>query len=428
MGFRAQAGLAGPAPDRRGKAFGHLGETRVAAGQQCVQVFHVPWMAAGQPPYLADIRFVQQAERGQRRRQPGSAGRGERADVPGHQGLPGTGQHERVPAGDQQPGQPGRAGQARQQPGERRVLDGRSGRARGQVVVKVVQDDQDRHLAQDVVAEQVQPVTPRQIGPAGRRQGPGTAAGRGHRVPPQRAGQACQQRVGGDFAAEGHGETAGLQSHGPRDDLRGQCGLADSARAVQHHARHAGSEQVRAPAPALGRPDRRGREPPAWPGSAGVTGVNRQVSVNRPESGNLRRRAVRRLVLRRLVLRRRAVRRPAVRRRVLRRGADWLARGQGPCLAHREDTLYRQGLAKRRALPRGGAAPRHRAIRYRTIWHGPRRGPSTRGWPQRGASGPDGAAPACAVPDGTASARAIPEGSGPACTTTPARRTFRAEY
>ena len=116
-------------------------------------------MAAGQPPCLAHVRLVKQAERGQCGGQPGGTGRGEWADAPDAEG--GAGYLERVPAGDQQPGQAGRTRQVRQQPGERRVLDGRPGRSHGQVVVEVVQDDQDRHVAEHLVAEQVQPVPPR---------------------------------------------------------------------------------------------------------------------------------------------------------------------------------------------------------------------------------------------------------------------------
>jgi hypothetical protein len=74
---------------------------------------------------------------------------------------------------------------------------------------------------------------------------------------PQSAGETGQERVGGYLAAKRHNDAVGLKLSGPGNDLRRQRGLADSAGTVQHQPGQVRAEQVRTPAPPLGRPDRR---------------------------------------------------------------------------------------------------------------------------------------------------------------------------
>ncbi len=78
----------------------------------------------------------------------------------------------------------GFAGPARQQACQGRVTNSPPAGFRRQVVIKVVQDDQDRHLAEDVLAEQRQSLGPRQVDTVSRlhRLRWDTAPGRNHRV------------------------------------------------------------------------------------------------------------------------------------------------------------------------------------------------------------------------------------------------------
>ena len=129
------------------------------------------------------------------------------------------------------------------------------------VVIEIVQDQQDRHLAEDQLAQQGQPVSPRQVGAVRRphRLRPATALSDG-RVTAKSCGHPAQHRVDRHLAADGHGDSLGLEMAYPRDDLAGQRGLADSAGPVQNQPGQRRAGQVRGPAPPFGGADRDRRE------------------------------------------------------------------------------------------------------------------------------------------------------------------------
>ena len=157
----------------------------------------------------------------------------------------------------------GFAGPVRQQACQGRVTNSPPAGFRRKVVIKVVQDDQDRHLAEDVLAEQRQSLGPRQVDTVSRlhRLRRDTAPGRNHRVMAKGRGEPGEKPVGRHFAADDRGHALGFEAADPRGDLGGQGGLADAADAVQHQPGHCGARQVRRPAPPLDGPDRQGRGP-----------------------------------------------------------------------------------------------------------------------------------------------------------------------
>ena len=170
----AAVGAAEMAGDGRVEPVGHVRVAGGAAGQQRVEVFQRPGMPAGQPPHLLQLALIQPVQGGQG---PGQLHRlrpGQRAQLPERQRpLRAAGQGEPVPAGDQQPGLPRVGHPGGQQPGQHLITDRIPGIAIGaQVVFEVVQQQQHRHMVQDVAAQDGQPVLPAQVGPPGDIEGP----------------------------------------------------------------------------------------------------------------------------------------------------------------------------------------------------------------------------------------------------------------
>ncbi len=269
------------------------------------------------------------------------------------EGLPGLpGQHERVPAGDQQPGQPGRAGQARQHPGERRVLDGRFGR-RARTGC--------RRSRPGRAGPAPGQGCDRGTGPAGDAQDRSVrpAAARA-RAPPRDAATGCRRSALARRARNVSAETSPVKATVRRPGSSRTARPAISAASADLPIPPAPcsttpgrvrGEQVRAAAPALGGPDRRGRELPARPGSAGVTGREPPGSVNRPDGGNWRRTgpcAAGHLC-------RRALRRRDLRRRARRGGSGAAGTGASAAGGGPGCGAARPGMARRGT----GGAHRH---------------------------------------------------------------------
>ena len=217
--------------DRDRETAGHLREPDVARGEQRVQVFHGLRMAAQQPPGPVEFLFAERSEGRQRFRQLESAITGQRANVVECERRPaGPGRAEWMAAGNEQPAAMGFAAPARYQFAQGRIADRPAAGIGRHVVVEVVQDQQDRHLAEDQFAQQGQPVSPRQVGPVRRphRLRLATALS-DRRVTAKRRGHPAQHPVDRHLAADDRGDPLGLEMAHPRDDLAGQCGLADSA-------------------------------------------------------------------------------------------------------------------------------------------------------------------------------------------------------
>ena len=262
LGRRGQAGdrMTGARLGRCAQAGGDSREADVARPQQRVQVFHGARVTAEQPPRLVEVRPAEQPQRGQRPGQLDRAGPGQRPEVtepqPRRRRL---GHGKAMPAGDQQPAAMRRGGPAGQQFDEGRVTDGAHAGCQRQVVVEIVQHEQQRHLAEDVLAEQGETLGPGQVGAVGRRHGFGRGAVPGLRVTAEGGHDSGQKRLGGHLAGEDGGHAIRSEPADPLGDLRGQHRFADPADAVQHQARQVRAHQLRGQAAALGRADREGR-------------------------------------------------------------------------------------------------------------------------------------------------------------------------
>ena len=81
----AAVGAVQAAGDRVAEPSGHVGVAGGAAGQQRVQVFQGPGVAAGQPPHLLQLAFVQPVQGGQRPGQLHRLGLGQRPQLPERQ-------------------------------------------------------------------------------------------------------------------------------------------------------------------------------------------------------------------------------------------------------------------------------------------------------------------------------------------------------
>jgi hypothetical protein len=240
---------------------GRVRETHFPAGEHRVQVVHALGMAADQPPGTVQFRLAELPESRKRFGQLESAGPGQRADVAESEGRPGRrGRRKWVPAGNEQfpPMSGGRP--VSQQFGEGGITNGPAAGFGCQVAVEIVEDQQDRHMGQDLAAEQGQPVGPGQVGPprCAYRFRLAAAGGQG-RMAAEGGGHAGQHPVGGYLAADDPGDAPGLEVAHPRGDLAGQRGLADPAGPVQHQPGQRRAGQIRGPAPPLGRPDRQRR-------------------------------------------------------------------------------------------------------------------------------------------------------------------------
>ena len=163
----AAGGAVQAAGDRVAEPSGDVGVAGGAAGQQRVQVFQGPGVPAGQPPHLLQLALTQLVQGGQGPGQLHRLGLGQRPQLPERQRLLGpAGQGEPVPAGDQQPALPRIGRPGGQQPGQRLIGHRISRLAVGaEVVFEVVQQHQHRHPAQDMAAQEGQPVLPAQVRP-----------------------------------------------------------------------------------------------------------------------------------------------------------------------------------------------------------------------------------------------------------------------
>ena len=115
-------------------------------------------------------------------------------------------------AGNEQPAAMRFAGPARYQFGQGWIAD-RPATGNGRhVVIEVVQDQQDRHLAEDQFAQQGQPVSPRQVGAIRRphRLRLATALS-DRRVMAKSRGHPAQHRVDRHLAADDRGDPLGLK-------------------------------------------------------------------------------------------------------------------------------------------------------------------------------------------------------------------------
>ena len=170
------------------------------------------------------------------------------------------GRTEWMAAGNEQPAAMRLAAPARNQFGQGVIADRPATGDGRHVVIEVVQDQQDRHLAEDQFAQQGQPVSPRQVGPV---RGPHrmclATALRDRRMMAKRGGHPAQHRVDRHLTADDRDDPLGLQMAYPRDDLSGQRGLADSGGPVQNQPGQRRAGQVRGPAPTFGGADRERR-------------------------------------------------------------------------------------------------------------------------------------------------------------------------
>ena len=278
LGRRGQPGGRKARLDRRAEAGGDRREAHAAGQEQRVQVFHGARVTAEQPPDHVQVRPAEQPERGQRPRQLDRAGPGQRPQVTEPQPRRRRHGHGKaVPAGDQQAAAMRRVGPAGQQLDKGRVTDGARAGFQRQVVVEVVQHEQQRHLAEDVLAEQGEALRPGQVGAVGRRHGFGHGAVPGLRVTAERGHHPGEKRLGGHLAGEHGGHALRFEPADPLGDLRREHRLADPADAVQHQAGQVRAGQLRGPAAALGRADREGRYRGGFRlGRLGVPGVMRQ--------------------------------------------------------------------------------------------------------------------------------------------------------
>ena len=252
---------AGRGPGHVREPPGRVRETGFSRGQQRVQVVHGLGMAAEQPPGAVQFRLAELPERRERFRQLECAGTGQRADMAESEWWPGRrGRGEWVPAGNEQFAPMSGTRPLGQQCGQIGITNGPVAGAGRQVAVEIVQDQQDRQVAQDLVAEQGQPLRPGQVGPPGRLSRFRPAASGGHgRVTAEGGGHPGQHPVNGHVAADDRGDAVGLKVAHPRGDLAGQRGLADPAGAVQDQPGQRRAGEVRGPAPPLRGPDRQRR-------------------------------------------------------------------------------------------------------------------------------------------------------------------------
>jgi hypothetical protein len=257
-------------------------------------------MAAQQPPGPVEFLFAERSEGRQRFRQLESAGPGQRADVVECERRPAAaGRAEWMAAGNEQPAAMRFAAPARYQFGQGWIADRPATGIGRHVVIEVVQDQQDRHLAEDQLAQQGQPVSPRQVGPVRRphRLRLATALS-DRRMMAKSRGHPAQHPVDRHPAADDHGDPLGLEMAHPRDDLAGQRRLADSAGPMQNQPGQRRAGQIRGPAPPFGgadgqrrervavlagRADRPGdRRPVSLPAPGGRPGARRPRSFRRP--------------------------------------------------------------------------------------------------------------------------------------------------
>ena len=227
-------------------------------------------MTAQQPPGAVEFLFAEQPQGGQGHRQLDRAGAGQRPEVTEPQpGRGRLGDGEPVTAGDQQPAPVRRVGPAGQELDEGRVTDGARASRQRQIVVEVVEHEEQRHLIEDVPAQQPEALGPGQLGPVCRRHRFRRAAAPGRRlgVPAQGGGDPGEKRIGGHLAVEDRGHVVRFEPAHPLGDLGGERRFADPADAVQHEPGHGRARELRGPAPALGRADRErrrsGRSSPA---------------------------------------------------------------------------------------------------------------------------------------------------------------------
>jgi hypothetical protein len=204
---------AGRSPDGVREPPGRVRETAVSRGQQRVQVIHGLGMAAEQPPGAVQFRLAELPERRERFRQLESAGAGQRADVAESEWRSGRrGRGEWVAAGNEHFGPMSATGPMGYQFSQGGIANGPVAGFGRQAGVEIVQDQQDRQIAQDLVAEQGHPVGPGQVGPVGllRRFRPAAPGGHG-RVTAQGRGHPGQHPVDGHVAADHHGDVLGLE-------------------------------------------------------------------------------------------------------------------------------------------------------------------------------------------------------------------------
>ncbi len=218
-------------------------------------------MAAGQPPHLLQLVLVELVQGGQRPGQLHRLGLGQRPQLPERQRLPGpAGQSEPVPAGDQQPAPPRIGRPGGQQPRQRLIphLIPRLP-AGAQVVLEVVQQHQHRHPAQDVAAEEGQPVLPAQVRPGRGIQRPDHDRAAGVLVPDQQLAaeggdHRAEQAFQGQRPGQADQDPGGGAVQDPGGDLGGQGGLAAPADPADHDPGQGVPGQVGGPAALLPPP------------------------------------------------------------------------------------------------------------------------------------------------------------------------------
>ncbi len=255
----AAIGPAQVAGDRRVEPGGHVRVAGLAAGQQGIEVFQRPRMAARKPPHLLQLALVEPV---QGRQRPGQLHRlrpRQCPQLPERQGpLRAAGQREPVPGGDQQSAPPRVTHPRGQQPGQHLITD-RVPRiaVRVEVVFEVVQQQQDRHVVQDMAAEDGEPVRPAQVRPGRDVEGPDRRGGvlaADQQLAADGGDNRAEQAFQGQRAGQADQDPAGLRVPDPGDDLGGQRGLAGPADPVDDDARQQGPGQVGGPAPLLGPP------------------------------------------------------------------------------------------------------------------------------------------------------------------------------
>ena len=232
------------AGDRVAEPSGDVGVAGGAAGQQGVQVFQGPGVPAGQPPDLLQLVLVELVQGGQGPGQLHRLGLGQRPELPERQELlRAAGQGEPVPAGHQQPARPRVGRPGGQQPGQRLIGHRIPCLAVGaEVVLEVVQQHQHRHPAQDMAAQEGQPVRPAQVRPARGVQRPDHHRGAGvlaadQQVAAEGGDHRAEQGLQGQRPGQADQDPARVAVQDPGGDLGGQGGLAAPADPADHDPR-----------------------------------------------------------------------------------------------------------------------------------------------------------------------------------------------